>query len=282
MEVNIMEPSPHNNGRVLELQHCQVLHPENKLYINNKERFMESDVIFHTSGVNRKIIGSRMEVALDNITITKGVFGGCNFKNDPLVIVVSNPVDIVSYFTAKLPCLNPQKVIGTGTLLDSIRFSSAIANRYQVQGSDVKAMVLGEHGETMTLLFSQVKISGKTPEDEMFGNKDFRTIIRDETIFAAREIKKTQEATFAGVSECAVKIMDVYFSDQPEMMPVSVSVPKELMERLHIRQPIFYSLPMEVGNKKIEFKNHLMYTEEEWSQLRFSAMYLENVIKEFS
>ncbi|MBX7095286.1 MAG: hypothetical protein K1X56_11210, partial [Flavobacteriales bacterium] len=107
MEVNIMEPSPHNNGRVLELQHCQVLHPENKLYINNKERFIESDVIFHTSGVNRKIIGSRMEVALDNITITKGVFGGCNFKNDPLVIVVSNPVDIVSYFTAKLPCLNP-------------------------------------------------------------------------------------------------------------------------------------------------------------------------------
>ena len=280
LDINIMCDTEVNEGRLMELKHCQAFHHKHRLYINNAEMFHESDVVFHAAAVKRKIIGSRMEVLKENMEVTDKVFRGVRFKKDVRIIVLSNPVDIISWYTWKVTGLEHWQVIGSGTLIDSVRMAAIVAERMGLQSSDVFARVVGEHGETMTPLISQLRVKGNTIDHKYLNDEDFIHSVRQETIFAARKIKLTQEATYMGIAECAVRMMDALFQkDETFNWPASVLLPDACNIKLKVQTPIYISVPLILGNKKYKVDNSVELTEREWSQLRVSAIYLENIIK---
>lgn len=281
MEINIMEPSEHNEGRILELFHCQVLHPHHALYLNDQERFSRADVVFHCAGVSRKIIGSRMEVLKENLEISAALFRNVKFENDPYILVVSNPVDLVAFFVREWTSVSENKVFGTGTLLDSMRMSAAIASHLNLQGSEVQALVVGEHGETMVPLFSQLKIAGVKAVGQWTGNQEWVDTIRKETVFAARKIKQTQSCTYFGVAEAAVRLMDVLLNKTEQFVfCASTVITPELRNKFNLTESIFLSLPLQFSEGKLLPVQLDQISELEWSQWRVSAIYLEKAVQE--
>jgi len=275
--INIMEPMAGRQGHIMELLHCQVMHPDTVIKINDTNCFSESNVIIHTAGIMQKIIGSRMEVARGNIEMAVQIYRDVVFSNDPVMIVVSNPVDVISYFISQYAQIPSNRIIGTGTLIDSFRMAANIAKYFGVNGSEVSAMVIGEHGETMVPVFSSVLVRNKPLGKQYLKDARFIQEIRTETIFAARNIKRTQSATYLGIADATVFLLDKLNSSAECILPASVMLPIGIKERLNISEDLFLSFPLKIsgGNWTIQLPE---LEESEWSQLRVSAIYLEGVV----
>jgi L-lactate dehydrogenase len=275
--INVMEPASMRQGHIMELMHAQTLHPKTKLSINDEKRFASSDIIIHTAGVNQKIIGSRMEVARGNIDLATKVYNDQEFERNPLMIVVSNPVDVISYFIAQMTNIHPERIIGTGTLVDTLRMSAIIGKFFGVQGSEVRSMVIGEHGETMVPVFSGVSVRNKPLGKQYLKDERFIQEIRSETIFAARNIKRTQGATFIGIADATVYLLNCLLSPEEKIIPASIMLPFAIKERLNIQEDLFLSLPLRIKNEQWSIVLPEL-NEDEWSQLRVSAIYMESVL----
>ncbi len=126
----------------------------------------DSDIVVITSGVARKPGQTRLDLAQINLNIMKSIAGEITkYAPDAVYVIVSNPVDILTYAFCKYTDIPESRVIGSGTVLDSARFSTRIADYYRVNQKDVHAYVLGEHGESMVLPWSLANVAGISVED---------------------------------------------------------------------------------------------------------------------
>lgn len=273
VDLNIMEPDSRNDGRILELQHIAALYGCHTISRNNSEKLHSAQVVFHTAGTGKKITGDRMEVAEDNVRLTRELFLGTKFKYSPHIVVLSNPVDIITYFVQRYTTAAPGKVFGTGTMLDSARLSSLLIEQgYTTR--PIRAFVVGEHGNTMVPLFSRISEITLRPEEQKY--------IEKETVYAAQKIKQTQDATFTGVASCALFLMNYLLkADQPSPFPYPVccQTDKTLNTFLGLKESIalswFYTtngssyFPFECNSKEVSaLKNSANYVSEVIRQLK--------------
>ena len=150
-------------GQALDLMHGGPSAADQVISSGSYEHIPDSDVICITAGLRRKPDESRLDLINRNVDLFMNILADIKrvgFKPGVIVHVVSNPVDILTYLAAVKLGLSPTQVIGLGTQLDTIRFRSLIAERMSLPPTQVKALILGEHGDSMVPIWSSATAAG--------------------------------------------------------------------------------------------------------------------------
>lgn len=278
IQLNIVDPNPQREGAFLDLAHSMPLYRNRALHFNNEKLTEEADFVFYTAGTPNKHGGTRLSTAQQNIDLTISIFKGQKFKKEPYLIVITNPVDIVTHYVSEFTDLPVNKVIGTGTLLDSVRLSYYLSQLTETHPNDYNSMVLGEHGDSQFAVYShsyyKQKLVQNWPEFKPSLLKEAEELTRN----AAFQIRETQKGTTYGVAKCAVKVMDDLLSDEEHVYPLSVLTTPHYMHLLQLDLPIHISVPVKVSVNGIEVIEQIAYTEDELSAYRISARILSDIV----
>lgn len=211
-------------GQALDLLHGASLTADQKITAAGPEGSADADVICITAGLRRKPDESRLDLINRNVALFRNILGDLKshgYKKDAVVFVVSNPVDVLTYLAVQELDLPPQQVIGLGTVLDTTRLRSLLAQRLDVPPTQVQVTIFGEHGDSMVPVWSNAQIAGLPLEKWPGVNQQVITEIETKTRGSGAEvIKKKGGAGFA----VGVSIADVIHAialDQRRILPVS-------------------------------------------------------------
>lgn len=229
-----------------------------------------ADVVVITAGAPQNPGQSRIELLQTNSKILQSITNELqNIRQDTIVLIASNPVDIITHLARQQLKLPQEQIIGSGTYLDSSRFRSLLATRFQTSPKSVHGYVLGEHGDTGFAAWSTVTIGGK-PVSELVGEED-KNNIQNDIRHAAAEIIQRKKATYYGIAVMLTEITETILRDQHAILPLSVGP-----NGMYGISDISLSLPVALGRKGIEKIWELNLPEPEMSALQSSA----NVLKE--
>lgn len=277
MRLNILEPSPEKKGAILDLLHGMTLYPNKEVYVNDYERFRDANFIFYSAGTPNIHGGSRLSTASQNIALTKSIFEGRKFNKKPHVIVITNPVDIVSYYVMKFSELPASHVVGTGTLLDSVRLSYYLSTLSDFHADKIEAYVLGEHGDSQLPAYSLTEVDD-TPISKV---ESFTPEILSEaenlTRYAAFQIRETQKGTLYGIAKCAETLLNSLLSPFVSRYPLSMLTNDHYNNLLNLDESIYISVPVEVSNRGIKIINDIELESNELEAFRESAEIIASV-----
>lgn len=180
----------------------------------------DCDVVVITAGAAQKPGETRMELLAKNVNILKGMIEQIMDSGfNGIFLVVTNPMDVLTYYAMKFSGLPSEKVIGSGTVLDSARLRARIASYLNVNPKSVHAYQIGEHGDTELTLWSLADIGGQKVTEFLDKNlqKDISDFVRNE----AYDIIEKKGATYYGIATCVVDILNCIFNDELRVLPVS-------------------------------------------------------------
>ena len=243
LEINVRVPSPRHLGAWLDLADAAVLRRGHRLLLNDEAAWRRAAVVFHCAGAANPTGVSRHSVAEHNLALTGEVFAGGGFAAPPWVIVIANPVDLVAGLLTRLPGLDPARVIGTGTYLDTIRMQREIAVALNRAPAEVEAWVLGEHGEAQVPVWSRIRVAGLPATDLL--DAAARDGLARLTREAAWRIRGTQPGTWWGVTACAAEIFAALRGGPLLRRPLGLPIAGAWAERLG-HAGLVLSLPAEV------------------------------------
>ena len=241
---------------------------DSKITGTNDYRDIEgSDVVVVTAGIARKPGMTREDLLKINAKIIKGVSQNiAGYAPDSIVITVTNPLDIMTYYTMKNTGFQPSRVFGMSGVLDSGRFASFIANELGCSVRDISAMVLGGHGDTMVPLPRFTSVSG-VPVTELLSEDAVRRLV-DRTINGGAEIVnllKTGSAYYAP-SAAVTNMVEAVVKDTDRILPVCAYLDGE-----YGKKDIYLGVPVKLGKRGVEKVIELELTEEEKKALDRSA-----------
>lgn len=208
-------------GEAMDLRDALAMAPSFVKVSNGTYRdAKDCDVVVITAGANQKPGETRMELLNKNVNILKGMIDQIMESGfDGIFLVVSNPMDVMTYFTMKFSGLPAERVIGSGTVLDSARLRQRIANYMHVNSKSVHAYQVGEHGDSELTLWSLADVGGQKvtemlPPDVCQGISEF--VMKE-----AYDIIEKKGATYYGIATCVVSILNSILNDEMRVMPVS-------------------------------------------------------------
>ena len=274
IDLNLMDPDISVKGAVMDLQDGIELHPQHRLDWNNQEWFENADVIFHCAGANIPPGKSRLFTAEASIQITELIFKGQRFQKQAFIIIVANPVELIAHITQSITQLPHSHIIGTGTLLDSLRMQRFVHAAFP-ELEKVQPILVGEHGEGVFLSREQSTINGKAFHTSI--NEEQMQAMMQKVKNAADEIKKTQGATIYGVSFCALKIYEALLNENKQLLPLCTSINKDLKQRLGGDQS-YLSLPAILDQKGAQSLVNYPSTSDELLLLKKAQQLLDNCL----
>lgn len=180
----------------------------------------DCDVVVITAGAPQKPGESRMDLLAKNVGILKDMISQIMESGfDGIFLIVSNPMDVLTYFTLKFSELPAERVIGSGTVLDSARLKERVAGYLNINPKSVHAYQVGEHGDTELTLWSLADAGGQKVE-ELLSEED-RNNISDFVKNEAYEIINRKGATYYGIATCVLQILNSILNDELRILPVS-------------------------------------------------------------
>lgn len=245
-----------------------------------------SDVVIVTVGLARKPGQSRIDLAQANVDIVKMVMPQITaVAPDAVYVVVSNPVDIITYAILKTTSLPERKVFGSGTMLDSARLRSRLAEHVGLNSKNVHAYVFGEHGDTSMIPWSLTTIAGMEMDKyctyvcdnhNRCGKEELKDIEKDVRTAGAQVIA-LKGATFYAIALSVRRICECILRDTDSVMTVSA-----MTHGQYGISDVCLSLPFVVGAQGIERSIVPPLTEGEEALLRKSADALKSVISQLN
>lgn len=242
-----------------------------------------SDIVILTSGIARKPGQSRLELAQTNVNIAKSIIPQITkYAPDAIYIIVSNPVDIMTYVFCKRSDIPERKIIGSGTVLDTSRLRARLSEYYGINQTNVHAYVFGEHGDSSFIPWSSANISGvpiaQCPSLVAVPNTvtptlDYEEIEKYVKTSGGRVIAR-KGATFYAVSSAVCHICKCLNSGIETAMTVST-----MMHGEYGIDDVCLSTVNRLGMNGISSKINIALTDEETAKLRRSAEALKQVIK---
>ncbi|MBN1931532.1 MAG: L-lactate dehydrogenase [Desulfobacterales bacterium] len=245
-----------------------------------------SRMIIISAGVSQKPGESRLDLLKRNADVFKKVIPRILQEAPQAILVVAtNPLDIMTHLTARYASdfgVPPTRVLGTGTMLDTARFRSLLGLNLGIDPQHIHAYVVGEHGDSEVLIWSQVRIGAISFNDfciteNICHDEGFRQEIDSKVRNAAYTIIEGKGATYYGIGSALSKIADVVLSDQRSILTVSTPA-SEVAGVLDVS----VSLPRLVGGDGILTTFNLPMSEAEKNALRKSAQIVRNAIEELS
>jgi L-lactate dehydrogenase len=217
----------------------------------------DADVVVITAGAKQKPGQTRMDLAGANAEICRKLIPGLmRVAPNAIYLLVTNPVDVITYVTLKLTGLPPQRVFGSGTVLDSSRFRYLIAQRCDVAVQNVHAYIVGEHGDSEIPLWSSASIANVALKDWAVPRHGKLTV-RDRTeIFqnvkdAAYQIVAGKGATNYAIGLSTAKILEAVLHDENRILPVS-SLLRRYGEGQHALDDVCLSVPCIVNRTGVD------------------------------
>ena len=180
----------------------------------------DCDVVVITAGAAQKPGETRMELLNKNVNILQGMIEQIMASGfDGIFLVVTNPMDVLTYFTMKFSGLPVERVIGSGTVLDSARLRTRIAGYLNVNPKSVHAYQIGEHGDTELSVWSLADVGGQKVEEMLPKSvqKDISEFVKNE----AYDIIEKKGATYYGIATCVVQILNCILNDEMRVLSVS-------------------------------------------------------------
>lgn len=277
IRLNIMEPDSQSEGAILDLSHGLPLLENKELYVNDVELLCQANFIFYAAGIPNDHGKSRFSKAKDNILLAEQIFKDIKFEHSPYVIVITNPVDLITNAIQQFSGLPSQKVIGTGTFLDSNRMSFYLSNSSKFKASEFDSMVCGEHGDSQVAIFSNTYLNGQSILNFPEFDRPTLNHISNQTKKAAFKIRETQEGTTYGVSICAEALFNFLINRQQKHLCLSVKTNTHYRQLLQLSRDIYIGLPVLINDGKIELNNGIQFADQELSMLVKSAQLIEHM-----
>lgn len=211
-------------GDLLDLNHGLVL-TESKIRLKHGDYSdcMDADIVIIAAGANQKKNETRLDLLNKNSKIVKEITENV-VKNGfrGIFLVATNPVDIMTYVVRKYSNFSSNKVIGSGTILDTTRLKYYLSQRLQINAKNIDAYVLGEHGDSSFVLWSKAH-AGVIAINNLLSNDD-KDIIETEVKRAAYKIINYKGETSYGIAECLVKLTEAIINDENIIYTVSAPV----------------------------------------------------------
>jgi len=242
-----------------------------------------SDIVVVTLGMARKPGQTRIDLTQNNVNIIKEVMPKvAEIAPDAVYVVVSNPIDILTYTILKCTNLKASQVVGSGTVLDSSRLRSAIAEKAEISPKSIHAYVFGEHGDTSFVPWSTTNIGGMNIFDywEATGRskEELDTNAIEEGVrVAGAEVIKRKGATFYAIALSVNQICDTILRDSNSILTVST-----LANGRYGIDDVCLSLPCIVNGRGIAGEINPPLLDEELAKLQKSADSLKNVISKLT
>lgn len=263
-------------GQALDLLHGASLMADQVITAGGYEHVPDADVICITAGLRRKPDESRLDLINRNVDLFVEILARvkqAGHKPDATVLVVSNPVDVLTYLAAGALDLPRTRVLGLGTQLDTIRFRALIAQRLAAPPTQVKALILGEHGDSMVPIWSSATIAG-LPLEKFPG---WSTQLAGEMFQRAKGsgaevIKKKGGAGFA-VGLAIQEVIEAVALDRRAILPVS-----SVQDGCYGIRDVALSVPTVVGRAGVVATHEIDLWPKEVQGLRKSAHVLRETI----
>lgn len=265
-------------GEAMDLSHGRPYVDTSKVYAGTYDDIADCALIIITAGANQKPDETRLDLVHKNVGIFKSIIPEITKRNtEGILLVVANPVDILTYVTLKLSGFPKNRVFGSGTVLDSARFQYLLSEHLEVDSGSIQAFIIGEHGDSELAVWSGVNVSGVAINDfcELRGHFDHETSMRrilDDVRNSAYEIIEKKGATYYGVAIAVSHIAESIIRNKNSLLPVS-----SLLEGEYGLSDLCLSVPTIVNKNGAEQVIEIELNEEETDLLNQSASQLKEI-----
>jgi len=268
-------------GEAMDISHGIPFAKHMRVYAGDYDDVRDAGIVIVTAGANQKPDETRLDLVHKNVGIFKSIIpeiASRDFKG--ILLVVANPVDILTAVAQKLSGLPENRVIGSGTVLDTGRLKTRISDHLGVDSRSVHAFIIGEHGDSEIAAFSSANVSGIPLNDfcEMkghFNHDESEKFIAEDVKNAAYEIIQRKRATYFGVAMAVKRICECIVRDEKSILPVST-----MMHGEQGIEGVVLSIPCVVGGDGIETQVPIKLDEDEAKRLRESADILKGIMDE--
>lgn len=264
-------------GDALDMHHGMSFVSPKLIYAGDYKDVKGSKIIVITAGSPRKPGQTRLDLLKNNLVVFDDILDNLKpyLEEDTIILVVSNPVDIMTYYTYLRLGIDSSRVIGSGTMLDTTRLKSIISEEIGIDPRNIHTFVVGEHGDSEVAAWSVTSISGMPLMDfcQVSGYCDFTTKnhldeLQNKVRYAAHEIISKKGATYYAIALAINKIVEVIVNDQNSVLTVSTLVNDLFDGRI---KNTYFSLPVVVNRKGVKYILPLKYSDDEVDQIVKSA-----------
>lgn len=268
-------------GEVMDLSHGLPFAKEMEIKAGDYEDIADCAMIIITAGANQKPGETRLDLVHKNVAIYKSIIPQIvKYNKDAILLIVSNPVDIMTYTALKLSGYPRQRVIGSGTVLDTARLKYHLSRHLNVDSKSIHAFIIGEHGDSELALWSSANVSGIPLNHfcELRGYYDHEAAtdrIYKDVRDSAYEIIGKKGATYYGVAMAVARIIECIIRNEHSILPISV-----YMDGLYDLKDLCISIPTVVGQNGAEKILDIPLDDEEMTKLLKSTEELKTVLAE--
>jgi len=268
-------------GEALDMNHGLFFAPPVEIRAGGYEECADASVVVVTAGARQKPGQTRLDLVSENVRICRQIVEAVGrHTEDAVILMVTNPVDVLTYFALKYSGLPRERVLGSGTVLDSARFRYLLSRHYKVDPRNVHAYIVGEHGDSEVALWSMAHIGGLPLKlycamcDSQIAPPDHDGILK-EVRGSAYHVIESKGATYYAVSLALARIVGAILRDESSVLTVST-----MLDELYGVRDISLSMPCVVDRSGVSRVLRADFTAQEVEGLRDSAKALRKVIDE--
>ena len=265
------------HGAALDIGHGTSFFKQVWVRHGDYEECADAKLVIITAGIARKPGQTRLDLAKTNVSIVEDITRNImKYAKNPMLLVVSNPADITTMAAQKVSGLPAERVIGSGTSLDTARFRYLLSKKLQVNIEDINAYIIGEHGDSQVPVFSSANVGG-FPMDEFarqVGVELNKEEIAERTRNGGAEVIQLKGATFYGIAMAVSNIVETIMKDDSAIIPVA----HVLGEQFGDWAGVAVSLPCRIGWDGINQTLMVPMDEEEREKMNESV----KIVKEFA
>lgn len=266
------------DGEAKDIAHGIPFAGQMKIYAGDYKDLADAAIVIVTAGANQKPEETRLDLVHKNVSIYKNIIPQITAQNfQGILLIVSNPVDILTYVAVQLSGLPENRVIGSGTVLDTARLKHALGEHLHVDSRSVHSFIIGEHGDSEIAAWSSTNVSG-IPLDNFcemrghFNHEASMQKIAESVKNSAYEIIAKKQATYYGIAMSVKRICECIIRNEKSILPVS-----SMMHGEYGIEGIALSMPAIVGLDGVETHVPISLNEEEQNRLKESVRTLKQV-----
>lgn len=263
-------------GEAMDLSHCASFVKPVDIISGTYRDTEDSDIVIITAGAASKPGETRLDLINKNAIIFKAIVSEVvKYSPNSILLVVSNPVDVLTYITYKLSGFPSERVIGSGTVLDTSRFRYMLAEHFDIDARNIHTYIMGEHGDSEIAAWSLTSIAGMGIDQycKSFCDKcdgSFKYKIHDNVKNSAYKIIEKKGATYYAIGLAVRRIVEAILRDENSILTVSSLVKGE-----YGIEEIYMGVPSIVGSEGVKKVLEVSLNAEELAELRNSAATLK-------
>ncbi|WP_297637025.1 L-lactate dehydrogenase [uncultured Clostridium sp.] len=263
-------------GEVMDLVHGTSFVKPVNIYAGSLEETKDSDIVIITAGAGQKEGETRLDLIEKNYNIFKGFVPQiAKLSPKSILLVVSNPVDVLAHITYKLSGFPKERVIGSGTVLDTSRLKYVLGKYLNVNNGNIHSYVIGEHGDSEVVTWSNASVAGENvdlyaKQFELAWDEEIKTVIENDVKNAAYEIISRKNATYFAVALAINKIVEAIFRNSNSILTVS-----SLFEGQYGIEDMYLAIPTVVSLKGATGIVEIPLAKDEEARLQESAKILK-------